>query len=155
VDTLCALLGSGGVSSDEPVREDDDRIYRIVHQARELGAGDEQLARVVRAMSDAVRRIVRTERDFVDEVLIRPAAASGASPKEILESTSAVRPAHRAAMGRTQPLRRPRGSRSSSARVAEACGGVEDLSFAARAPVVLRNVGRPVGLFLAQWSGAP
>ena len=301
VDTLRALLGSGGVSPDEPVREDDDRIYRIVHRARELGAGDEQLARVVRAMSDAVRRIVWTERDFVDEVLIRPAAASGASPKEILESTSAVRHGYRH-LGRElmtllhdrfvedaifqnlvelgeqafgsvgalpeRPLSPPaivfvdvtgftrlteeqgddaaaaaasrfaelvhdasaaRGGRLVkllgdgamlyladaaeavrcalevvevsparglpqlhvgvdagalvrrdgdyfgsvvnvaarvaghagpaevvvTARVAEACGGVGDLSFAARGPVALRNVGRPVDLFLAQRSSAP
>ncbi|HVQ53388.1 MAG TPA: adenylate/guanylate cyclase domain-containing protein [Mycobacterium sp.] len=85
------VLGTTGASAEEQVREDDAAILQLAIRAQDLGATEEQIARVMRTIAHSVRRIVRTQRDFVDELLIMPKIASGVSPGEALESTTPAR----------------------------------------------------------------
>jgi adenylate cyclase len=91
MDATRTILGTAGASDEEHVREDDAAILQLVVRAKGLGANDEQLARTFRTVADSVRRIVRIQRDFVDEVLIVPKIASGATAGEALESTTPAR----------------------------------------------------------------
>ncbi|MGD2137927.1 MAG: adenylate/guanylate cyclase domain-containing protein [Gammaproteobacteria bacterium] len=68
-----AVLGTLCASEDEMVRADDARVMEIVQRAREMGASDEQIARIVRVTADTARRLVDAQRDFVDEVVLAPA----------------------------------------------------------------------------------
>jgi adenylate cyclase len=95
VKAIRNVLGTAAASDDEHVREDDAAIFRLAVRAKELGGDDEQLARGFRTMADAVRRSVRVQRDFIDEVLIQPVIASGASESQALQTTAAVRREYR------------------------------------------------------------
>ncbi len=85
------LLGTAGVDEGEPVREDDAEIFEILARASELGASDENGARIVRVMADHLRLIVDAERGFIDEVVIRPFMQTGAGEQEMLDATSESR----------------------------------------------------------------
>jgi adenylate cyclase len=96
-DALRTVLGSARAHESQQIRTDDAAFFELWAQVKAFGADDRQLLRVVRTYADAVRRIIGAERDFVDEVLIGPAADAGMTEREILETTSAVRQAYRTA----------------------------------------------------------
>jgi adenylate cyclase len=86
-----SILGTATASDDEPIRKDDEELARMMAEARRLGAGDNDLTRVVLVFVEAIRRLVEAQRDFIDEVVIQPYLAGGGSPAGILEATSDVR----------------------------------------------------------------
>ncbi len=85
------ILGTTDASDEEHVRDDDAAIFQLAVRAKGLGANEEQLTRALRMIADSVRRIVRVHRDFIDEVLVVPKIASGASEGEVLQSTTPAR----------------------------------------------------------------
>jgi adenylate cyclase len=91
-----AVIGTAAASDDEPIREDDEEIARMLAEARRLGADDNALARIALVFVDAVRRLVEAQRDFIDEVLIRPYLALGRSTSELLEEVGNSRMRYRA-----------------------------------------------------------
>jgi len=86
-----SVLGTASASDEEPVRADDEELARMIAEARDLGAGSNDLARVVLVFVEAVRRLVEAQRDFIDEVVIQPYLAGGGSPAGLLEATSHAR----------------------------------------------------------------
>jgi DNA-binding transcriptional MerR regulator len=74
-----AVLGTASASDDEHVRQDDLELAQMTSEARHLGAGDNDIARVVLVFVEAVRRLVEAQRDFIDEVVIQPYLAGGGS----------------------------------------------------------------------------
>jgi len=63
----------------------------MIVEARSLGAGNNDMARVVLVFVEAVRRLVEAQRDFIDEVVIQPYRTGGGSPAGLLEATSHAR----------------------------------------------------------------
>ena len=86
---LGRILGTCALPDDEQVRADQVEIFELYRAAQETGAPDEGLLRVVRATVESMRHIIDAQRDFADEVLIRPLVKSGMSPSEILAVSSA------------------------------------------------------------------
>lgn len=76
---------------EDPVREDDLAILELVAEAVGMGAPEERVTQIVRAVSHAAAKLTDLQRDFVDEVLLAPAIARTGSPMQALEETSAVR----------------------------------------------------------------
>ena len=95
VKTIRNILGTADASDEEHLRDDDAAIFQLAVRVKDLGANEEQLARSLRMIADSVRRIVRVHRDFIDEVLIMPKIASGASEGEVLQSTTPARREYR------------------------------------------------------------
>lgn len=93
------LLGMTAAEPSEPIRRDDAELYRLIARVREMGPSPEVMIRVFRVFVESARRIVDVQRQFVDEVLLGPAIASGLSEDEVLRSTTPTRLAYRA-MGR-------------------------------------------------------
>jgi len=91
VRTIRTILGTANAAGVEHVRDDDAAIFELATRAKDLGASEEQLIRILRMNADSVRRIVRVHRDFIDEALIAPRIASGASEAEVLLTTAAAR----------------------------------------------------------------
>jgi adenylate cyclase len=86
-----SVLGTASASDEEPVRRDDEELAHMMAEARDLGAGNNDLARVVLVFVEAVRRLVEAQRDFIDEVVIQPYLAGGGSAADLLEGTSHAR----------------------------------------------------------------
>jgi adenylate cyclase len=90
-----AVLGTLSAADCEQVRTDDARVMEMVKRAREMGASDEQVARIVRVTADTARRLVAAQRDFVDEVLLEPALREGGSEHEAVRRSASLRREYR------------------------------------------------------------
>ena len=94
-DSLAArvrtILGTAGLQDDDPIRADDAEMFGMVARASELGVDEERLTRIVRVVADSLRRIVETQRQFVDELLVQPALGSGMTEQEMLDAASTLR----------------------------------------------------------------
>ena len=85
------LLGVTSADPGEQIRRDDAELYRLISRVAEFGADHEEMIRVFRVMVESARRIVDSQREFIDEVLLGPAIRDGMSESEVLRSTSARR----------------------------------------------------------------
>ena len=85
------ILGTAGQSLDEPIRQDDAEIFGLVARATEMGLDDDRGVRTIRVIADNLRRIVETERDLLDQLLVQPALGAGLSDQETLDHMAPVR----------------------------------------------------------------
>ena len=90
-----AVLGTLCAGEGEQVRSDDARVLEIVARAREMGASEEQLARIVRVTADTAHRLVAAQRDFVDEVVVIPALHESGSELEAVRKSAPIRREYR------------------------------------------------------------
>lgn len=95
IDATRAALGTGGLPEDAPIRSDDAMLFREISRAAELGADEVRLLRVFRSMADLTRRMVATQRDFVDEAPIGPLVAQGMTEHDAIVSSAATRREYR------------------------------------------------------------
>jgi adenylate cyclase len=86
-----AVLGTLGASGEEQVRSDDARVMGLAERAHEMGASDEQIARMLRVTADSARLLVAAQRDFIDEVVLAPAMRAAASELEAVRETAPIR----------------------------------------------------------------
>ena len=86
-----SVLGTASAPDQEAVRADDEELAHMIVEARDLGAGSNDMARIVLVFVEAVRRLVEAQRDFIDEVVIQPYLARGGSPADLLAATSHAR----------------------------------------------------------------
>jgi adenylate cyclase len=89
LSVIKTMLGSS--VDNGAIRQDDLTLLHLVSTARELGAPLEHLARIVRATALSAQRIVELQREFVDEVLLRPAIEETGSPVAALQVTADAR----------------------------------------------------------------
>jgi adenylate cyclase len=85
------ILGTASLAGDEPIREDDAEILGLVAAASAIGVDDDRLVRTIRAVTDNLRRILETQRDFLDQLLVQPALGSGMSDQEMLDRMAPFR----------------------------------------------------------------
>jgi adenylate cyclase len=90
-----AVLGTLCADEGDPVRSDDTLVMEIMARGREMGASEEQLARMLRVTADTARRLVAAQRDFVDEVLLAPALRTAGSELEAVRQTAPLRRKYR------------------------------------------------------------
>ncbi len=95
IASVRGLLGTAGLPDTAPVRADDAALFRAIERASELGANEESLGRVLRAMAEDVRRMVAAQRDFIDEAVIGPLTARGLNELEAIAATAHIRRAYR------------------------------------------------------------
>lgn len=91
VRSIRAVLGTLSAQDGDPVRSDDVRVLEIAKEAHQLGAQEEQIARIVRVTAEAASRLVSAQRDFVDEVVLSPAVSRTGSELDALRSTAPQR----------------------------------------------------------------
>ena len=90
-----AILGTLSASDEEHIRSDDARVMEIVKRSQEMGASDEQVARIVRVTADMAHRLVDAQRDFVDEVILGPELREGSSEQDAVHRTASLRREYR------------------------------------------------------------
>jgi len=74
--------------SENIIRADDLAILDVVARAVEIGAPIERVVRIIRTMAQTTLKLVYLQRDFIDDVLLRPAIEETGSPISALEVTS-------------------------------------------------------------------
>jgi class 3 adenylate cyclase len=79
----------------EPVRADDLAILRVAADAAALGAPEERIVQIIRAIARTAAHLVALQRDWVDEILLAPAIAETGSILEALEVTARDRATYR------------------------------------------------------------
>jgi class 3 adenylate cyclase len=79
----------------EPIREDDLSILRVAADAAALGAPEERVVQIVRAIARTAAHLVALQRDWVDELLLAPAVAETGSIVQALEVTARDRAMYR------------------------------------------------------------
>ncbi|MDH4113553.1 MAG: adenylate/guanylate cyclase domain-containing protein [Actinomycetota bacterium] len=90
-----ATLGTSSLADDAPIREDDAEVLALLARASALGASGEYLASVIRSIADSSRRLVATQRDFVDEAVIAPLVAGGMTEHEAVVASAVARREYR------------------------------------------------------------
>lgn len=85
------ILGTAGQSWEEPIRQDDAEIFDLTARATAMGLDDDRGIRAIRVIVDNLRRIVESQRDMLDELLVEPALGSGLTEQEMLDRMSPVR----------------------------------------------------------------
>ena len=76
--------------SDDPVREDDAEIYRMVPAIRIAGLTEAQVIRGVRVYGELLRHLVEFQVDLLHSYLEEPIRQSAASELEVLEMAAGV-----------------------------------------------------------------
>jgi adenylate cyclase len=79
----------------EPIREDDLAILRVAADAAALGAPEERVVQIIRAIARTAAHLVALQRDWVDELLLAPAVAETGSIVKALEVTARDRAMYR------------------------------------------------------------
>ena len=93
--SLGTILGTCSLPPDQQVRSDHAQIFELVAAAKAQGAPDDLIVRVVRATAEGLRHIIDAQRDFIEVELLQPAVAAGATPSEMLATTSPARRRYR------------------------------------------------------------
>lgn len=84
-----ASLGLLGGSEDEPVREDDAELLRLLDGVVRLGIPEAALSRFFLVVSDAMRRVAQAGREMWETWVEAPLLASGMSYAELLDAAAA------------------------------------------------------------------
>lgn len=92
---LTKIFGTSALPPDAQVRADHADLFELVAVAKAEGVPDERLVRVVRVTVEGMRRVVDAHRDFIDDVVIEPLVASGATSAEILSAATGPRARYR------------------------------------------------------------
>jgi adenylate cyclase len=85
------VLGTAGQSWDASIRRDDAEILTLTARAAAMGLDDDRGIRAIRVIVDNVRRIVESQRDMLEELLVEPALGSGLTEQEMLDRIAPVR----------------------------------------------------------------
>jgi hypothetical protein len=88
---LTKIFGTSALPPDAQVRADHAELFELITAAKAEGVPDERLVRVVRVTVEGMRRVVDAHRDFIDDVVIEPLVASGATSAEILSAATGPR----------------------------------------------------------------
>lgn len=86
-----AVLGTLSAEDTDPVRRDDVRVMEIADEACDMGASDEQVARILRVTSDTAARLVAAQRDFIDEVVLASALSGAGREFEVIRESAPMR----------------------------------------------------------------
>jgi adenylate cyclase len=76
--------------SEDPVREDDVEIYRMVPAIRTAGLTEAQLIRGVRVYGELIRHLVQFQVDLLHSYLEDPIRTAAASEREVMETAAGV-----------------------------------------------------------------
>ncbi|HEX6263456.1 MAG TPA: adenylate/guanylate cyclase domain-containing protein [Actinomycetota bacterium] len=77
-----------GVTGDEPVREDDAELLRLLDRMIELGLDEPSLIRFVHSVVDSTRRMADAGRELWRTGVEAPLLASGLSHQELLQASA-------------------------------------------------------------------
>ncbi|HTG48004.1 MAG TPA: adenylate/guanylate cyclase domain-containing protein [Actinomycetota bacterium] len=91
VSTLFEIWGVTQRPLDERIREDDDRLFRVLAPAYEvLGRDDERFLEATRYFGDNARRTAEAQIAFYQRGILEPLLASGLSLKEVVERINPI-----------------------------------------------------------------
>ena len=76
--------------SEDPVREDDAEIYRMVPAIRTAGLTEAQVIRGVRVYGELIRHLVQFQVDLLHTYLEEPIRTAAASEREVMETAAGV-----------------------------------------------------------------